>query len=90
MGRRRTRVHDLDQLKYAPRLWQMQWANQILAQILEIRETRIAALRKEIESGYYNVDADQVAEKIMNLSHYHPCHAIVPAIFLGESDGWHV
>jgi hypothetical protein len=65
MGRRRMRVHNLDQLNCAPRLWEIQWANQMLAQFLEIRETRVAALRREIESGHYNVDADQVAGKIM-------------------------
>jgi flagellar biosynthesis anti-sigma factor FlgM len=65
MGRRRKRVHQLDQLHCTPRLWELQWANQMLAQILEIRETRVAALRREIESGHYSVKAEQVAEKIM-------------------------
>ena len=39
--------------------------NQILTQISEIREMRVAALRREIESGHYRVEAEQVAEKIM-------------------------
>jgi len=37
----------------------------VLAQTLEIRETRIVALRSDIESGHYSVEAEQVAEKIM-------------------------
>jgi flagellar biosynthesis anti-sigma factor FlgM len=65
MGRRRKRVHDLDQLNCPPRLWEIQIANQILVQILEIRETRVATLRRKIESGHYSVKAERVAEKIM-------------------------
>jgi anti-sigma28 factor (negative regulator of flagellin synthesis) len=37
----------------------------MLAYTLDIRETRIVALRKDIESGHYSVTDDQVAEKIM-------------------------
>jgi len=33
--------------------------------IFEIREMRVAALRRDIESGHYRVKAEQVAEKIM-------------------------
>jgi flagellar biosynthesis anti-sigma factor FlgM len=65
MGRRRNRVDDLDQLHCAPRLREIQSANQMLAQLLEIRETKVATLRREIESGRYIVKAEQVAEKIM-------------------------
>ena len=39
--------------------------NQMLTQISEIREMRVAALRREIESGHYRVKAEQVAEKLM-------------------------
>lgn len=38
---------------------------QLLVQTLEVRETRIIALRRDIESGHYSVKADQVAEKIV-------------------------
>jgi anti-sigma28 factor (negative regulator of flagellin synthesis) len=37
----------------------------MLTQIFEIREIRVEALRREIESGHYSVKAEQVAEKIM-------------------------
>lgn len=38
---------------------------QLLVQTLEVRETRIIALRRDIESGHYSVKAAQVAEKIV-------------------------
>jgi anti-sigma28 factor (negative regulator of flagellin synthesis) len=37
----------------------------MLTLIFEIREMRVAALRRDIESGHYRVKAEQVAEKIM-------------------------
>jgi anti-sigma28 factor (negative regulator of flagellin synthesis) len=37
----------------------------ILTQTFELRKTRIAALRRDIESGQYCVKAEHVAEKIM-------------------------
>ena len=49
----------------SPRLWEIQQAETVRAQILKVRETRIVALRTNIESGHYSVEAEQVAEKIM-------------------------
>jgi anti-sigma28 factor (negative regulator of flagellin synthesis) len=65
IGPLRRRVTDVDQLHSLPRLWEIQQENQMLTQILEIRETRIAALKRDIESGRYSIRAEQVAEKIM-------------------------
>jgi flagellar biosynthesis anti-sigma factor FlgM len=65
IGLLRRRATDVDQLHSLPRLWEIQRASQMLAQILEIRETRVAALRRAIESGHYRIKAEQVAEKIM-------------------------
>ena len=52
-------------MSFSPPLREIRQAGQMLAYTLEMREIRIAALRKDIESGHYSVKADQVAEKIM-------------------------
>jgi flagellar biosynthesis anti-sigma factor FlgM len=65
IGRPQRQVTDGDQMKSSPLLWEIQQAGQMLTQTLEIRETRITALRKDIESGRYSVKAEQVAEKII-------------------------
>jgi anti-sigma28 factor (negative regulator of flagellin synthesis) len=46
----------------------------MLAQGSETRETRIAALKHDVESGHYQIRAEQVSEKIakdhlLNLLH---------------------
>ena len=61
----RRRLTQIDQIGSSPRLREIQQASLRLAQSIEVRETRIVMLRREIESGYYNVEAEQVAEKIM-------------------------
>lgn len=61
----RGRLTQIDQLGSSPRLREIQQASLRLAQCLEVRETRIVKLQREIESGYYSVEAEQVAEKIM-------------------------
>jgi anti-sigma28 factor (negative regulator of flagellin synthesis) len=65
IGRARRRVTDVDQMNSSPQSWEIYHCNHIFTQIFEIRETRIAALRRDIESGHYCVKAEQVAEKIM-------------------------
>jgi anti-sigma28 factor (negative regulator of flagellin synthesis) len=52
-------------MNFSPWIWEIQQAGQILAPTLEIRETKIVALRRDVESGDYSVEAEQVAEKIM-------------------------
>ena len=37
----------------------------VLSQTLKGRETRIVALKSDIESGHYRVEPEQVAERIM-------------------------
>jgi hypothetical protein len=37
----------------------------VLSQPLKGRDTRIVALKSDIESGHYSVEPEQVAEKIM-------------------------
>jgi flagellar biosynthesis anti-sigma factor FlgM len=65
MKKARARLIHVDQMSFSLLLREIQQAGQMLAHTLEIRETRIVALRKDIESGHYSVKADQVAEKIM-------------------------
>jgi hypothetical protein len=55
----------VDPMTSSPRLCEIQQAGKVLAQTLEVRETRIVALRSDIESGDYSVEVEQVAEKIM-------------------------
>ena len=61
----RGRLTQVERITSSPRLWEIQQAGKALAQTLEVRETRIVALRSDIESGHYSVEAEQVAEKIM-------------------------
>jgi anti-sigma28 factor (negative regulator of flagellin synthesis) len=65
IGRARRRAIDVDRMNSLSQSWKIYNYNHIFPQILEIRETRIAALRRDIESGHYCVKAEQVAEKIM-------------------------
>lgn len=65
IGRSRERVIQVDHMSSSPRLQEIQKAGQMLVQTVEIRETRVVALRKDVESGHYSVKAEQVAEKIM-------------------------
>jgi anti-sigma28 factor (negative regulator of flagellin synthesis) len=46
-------------------LHKLQTASQMLAHALKARETRIAALMRDVESGHYRIKAEQVAEKLM-------------------------
>jgi flagellar biosynthesis anti-sigma factor FlgM len=65
IGQRRQRLPDFDQLYCSSQFRRIHQFNQILTQIFEIREMRVAALRMEIERGHYRVKAEQVAEKIL-------------------------
>jgi Anti-sigma-28 factor, FlgM len=59
------RLTRVDPRASSPRLCEIQQVGKVLAQILEVRDTRIVALRSDIESGHYSVEVEQVAEKIM-------------------------
>jgi flagellar biosynthesis anti-sigma factor FlgM len=59
------RVMQIDQLNLPPFMREIQQVSQILIHIENIREAKIIALRQEIESGQYHINADEVAEKIM-------------------------
>ena len=69
------RLTQVDQMSSPPRLREIQQAGKLLAQPFEVREIKIVALRRDIESGHYSVEAEQVAEKIvkdllLDLLHY--------------------
>jgi flagellar biosynthesis anti-sigma factor FlgM len=61
----RGRLIQVDPMTSSPRLLEIQQAGKVLAQTLEVRETRIVALRSDIENGHYSVEVERVAEKIM-------------------------
>ena len=65
MPNARRRLTQVDPMTLSPRLWEIQQVEKVLTQILKVRETRIGALRTNIESGHYSVEAERVAEKIM-------------------------
>jgi anti-sigma28 factor (negative regulator of flagellin synthesis) len=37
----------------------------MLAQIVDVRETRVVELQRDVENGHYAVEAEQVAERIV-------------------------
>jgi flagellar biosynthesis anti-sigma factor FlgM len=59
------RVIQIEQLNLSPLVREMQQAGQLLARTFDLREAKLMALRQEVESGRYRVEAEQVAEKIM-------------------------
>jgi anti-sigma28 factor (negative regulator of flagellin synthesis) len=65
IGRTQRRVTQVDQLTFSPRLREIQQAGQMLIQMIEIRDTTVVALRKDVETGQYSIKAEQVAEKLM-------------------------
>jgi flagellar biosynthesis anti-sigma factor FlgM len=58
-------VTQIDQINLSQRIRDIQQASQVLAHTLEVRETKIVALRRDIEGGHYSVEAGQIAEKIV-------------------------
>jgi anti-sigma28 factor (negative regulator of flagellin synthesis) len=59
------RVIQIEQLNLSPLAREIQYAGQLLAHALDLREAKLMALRQDVESGRYCVAAEQVAEKIM-------------------------
>jgi anti-sigma28 factor (negative regulator of flagellin synthesis) len=59
------RVVQIEQLNLSPLAREVQYASQLLARTVGLREAKLMALRQEVESGRYCVAAEQVAEKIM-------------------------
>jgi anti-sigma28 factor (negative regulator of flagellin synthesis) len=59
------RAIQIEQLNLSPLTREIQYAGQLLAHVLDLREAKLMALRQDVESGRYCVAAEQVAEKIM-------------------------
>lgn len=65
IGRTQRRVTQVGPTRSSPQLWEIQQAGSMLRQTINIRETKIVALKKDVESGEYSIKAEQVAEKLM-------------------------
>jgi flagellar biosynthesis anti-sigma factor FlgM len=65
VNRHRERLVHADQLSLSPKLRGIQQAGQMLAQIVDVRETRVVELQRDVENGHYAVEAEQVAERIV-------------------------
>ncbi len=55
-----------DQLALSSRAEEIRLARAALAETPEVRAERVAELKAQIESGTYTIDADAVAERILN------------------------
>lgn len=65
MDRAAGRIAQTDQLYLSPNVRALQRVGQMLAQTAEIRETKIVALMRDVESGRYQVQAERIAAKII-------------------------
>lgn len=54
-----------DQLCLSPQAREIQQVGQLLAQTPDVRETKVVALKQDVESGHYDVKSEQVAEKLV-------------------------
>jgi negative regulator of flagellin synthesis FlgM len=55
-----------DQLALSSRAEEIRMARAALAEAPQVRAERVAELKAQIEAGTYTVDADKVAERILN------------------------
>ena len=65
ISRYRERLAHTDRLNLSPKAREIQQAGQMLAQMADVRETRVVGLQRDLENGHYAVKAEQVAEKIV-------------------------
>jgi negative regulator of flagellin synthesis FlgM len=56
---------DSDRLEISARSREISHLNELIQSTPDIREEKVAAVRREIESGTYNVKAEKIAEKII-------------------------
>ena len=54
-----------DRVDFSEKAKDIQLAARVLAQTPEEREARVAALKRDVESGTYNVKAEQIAAKMV-------------------------
>ena len=67
LNRHRERLTHADQLSLSPKAREIQQAGQMLAQVVDVRETRVVELQRDVENGHYAVKAEQVAERIVKI-----------------------
>lgn len=59
-------IEAADQLELSRRAEEIRAARAALADTPEVRAQRVAELKAKVESGTYRVDAEKVAERILN------------------------
>ena len=57
-----------DRVELSPKAKEMQEAKRILGSIPDIREEKVAQIRKQIAEGTYQVDSQKIAEKMVTES----------------------
>ncbi len=57
-----------DRVELSPKAKEMQEAKRILGTIPDIREEKVAKIRKQIEDGTYQIDSEKIAEKMVTES----------------------
>ena len=57
-----------DRVELSPKAKKMQEAKRILGTIPDIREEKVAQIRKQIEDGTYQIDSQKIAEKMVTES----------------------
>ena len=55
-----------DEVTVSGRAQQLRRVMQVMPEVSDVREARIAALQAQIESGQYDVDATSVAQRLVN------------------------
>ena len=56
----------VDQVVLSQRAVEIQRAKEALARVPEVRQNKVAALRKRIQEGNYQIDAAAIADKILS------------------------
>lgn len=56
---------DADRLELSVRSLEISHLEDLIRSIPDVREERVAQVRKDIESGTYNIKAEKIAEKII-------------------------
>jgi negative regulator of flagellin synthesis FlgM len=60
-----TQSSDLDRVEFSTRSQEMQHIDELIRSTPDVREDAIQRVRSAIDNGTYNVNAEQVADKIL-------------------------
>lgn len=55
-----------DQVNVSSRAWQLRRVMEVMPDVADIREARVADLQARIEGGAYEVDATRIAERLLD------------------------